>query len=191
MKVLAFNGSPRKGGNTEYLLREVFKPLEAAGIETELIQLGAKPLQGCTGCRTCAERQNQRCIFEDDPVNDWVQALIQADGVLLGSPTYYADITSNMKAFMDRVGYVVRQNGDLLRRKVGAGVLAVRRAGSIHGFDTMNHFFLVSQMMVPGSIYWNLGIGKEKGEVAQDAEGMETMRILGENIAWLLHKLHE
>ena len=141
MKVLAFNGSPRKGGNTEYLLREAMKPMEAAGIETEVIQLGSKPLQGCTGCRTCAERKNQRCIFEDDPVNDWVQKMIKADGILLGSPTYYADITSNTKAFIDRVGYIIRQNGDLMRRKVGAGVLAVRRGGSIHAFDSINHFF--------------------------------------------------
>jgi len=191
MKVLAFNGSPRKGGNTEYLLREAMKPMEAAGIETEVIQLGSKPLQGCTGCRTCAERKNQRCIFEDDPVNDWVQKMIKADGILLGSPTYYADITSNTKAFIDRVGYIIRQNGDLMRRKVGAGVLAVRRGGSIHAFDSINHFFLVSQMIVPGSIYWNLGIGKEKGEVANDGEGMETMRVLGENMTWLMQKIRD
>jgi multimeric flavodoxin WrbA len=190
MKVIAFNGSPRKG-NTEILIREVFAPFEEAGIETELVQIGGQVVRGCTGCRKCFENQDRRCILTEDSLNDWLEKLFAADGVILASPTYFADITPELKAFIDRSGYVALANGGLLRRKVGAGVVAVRRGGQVHAFDSINHYFFIQQMVVPGSCYWNMGIGREVGEVRDDEEGMRTMRILGENMAWLMKKLAE
>ena len=189
MKVVAFNGSARKDGNTAILIQKVFYELEQEGIETELIQFAGKAIHGCTGCRTCFKTKNNRCVIEDDPVNECIVKMINADGIILASPVYFSDITSEMKAFIDRAGYIGKANGQLFRRKVGASLAAVRRAGAIHALDSMNHFFLVSQMIMPGSFYWNLGIGRQKGEVEGDAEGMETMEVLGENMAWLLKKL--
>lgn len=186
MKVIGFNGSPRPDGNTAILLDRALEPIRAQGIETEIIQIGGTEIHGCRGCFACAKNKNRRCAFDDDQVNAWIAKMVEADGILLGSPTYFADLTSEMKALIDRAGFVVRVNGDLLRRKVGAAVVAVRRAGEIHAFDSINHFFLISQMIVPGSCYWNVGIGRDKGDVLKDEEGLKTMRILGENIAWLL-----
>jgi multimeric flavodoxin WrbA len=191
MQVVAFNGSPRKDGNTTALLHHALRALEAEGIETELIQLAGSKLQGCRACRACFRKQDQRCIIEDDMLNDCVQSMIAADGILLGSPTYFADLTAEMKALIDRAGFVGFANGRLWRRKVGAAVVAVRRAGSIHVFDSINHFFLINEMIVPGSTYWNVGIGREKGEVEEDEEGVRTMENLGRNMAWLLHRLKE
>ncbi|MBN1846678.1 MAG: flavodoxin family protein [Sedimentisphaerales bacterium] len=190
MKVVAFNGSARKDGNTAILVRRVFTELEAEGIETELVQLAGQTLRGCTACGACRDKRNQRCVIETDILNDCLAKMRAADGILLASPTYFADVTAEMKALIDRAGYVARSNGDMFRRKVGAAVVAVRRAGSIHAFDTMNHFFLISQMIVPGSIYWNMGIGRAIGEVERDEEGLETMQVLGRNLAWLLHTIH-
>lgn len=186
MKVVAFNGSPRRDGNTSRLIHEVFKPLAAAGIETELVQVGGTLLHGCTACYRCYETRNGRCIIESDPLNEWIEKIQQADGILLGSPTYFADVTAELKALIDRVGFVAGANGNFLKRKVGAAVIAVRRGGAIHAFDTINHLFLGREMIVPGSCYWNMGIGLEKGDVANDAEGLRTMTVLGEQIAWLL-----
>jgi len=190
MKVIAFNGSARPSGNTSILLDTVLKILEQEGIETERINMAGQTLKGCTACYGCAKRQNRRCVIESDPINTWIQKLCEADGVLLGAPVYFTDVPAEMKAFIDRVGFVARANGDLLKRKVGAAVVAVRRAGALHTFDTLNHFFTISQMVVPGSRYWNLGIGGRIGDVQLDEEGLETMRILGENMAWLLKKIH-
>lgn len=189
MKVVAFNGSPRKGGNTEQLLRAVFAPLEAAGIETELVQVGGTPLRGCIACMKCRERKDGRCALDGDMLNDCVARMREADGILLGSPTYFTDVSAELKALIDRAGYVALANGGLLRRKVGAAVVAVRRGGATHAFDTMNHLFLISQMVIPGGTYWNMGYGREKGEVAGDAEGLANMQCLGENMAWLLKAL--
>ncbi len=188
MQVVAFNGSARKNGNTAILVRRVFRELEAEGIGTELVQLAGKPVRGCLACGKCLENRDQRCVV-DDVVNECIAKMVAADGIILASPTYFTDVTAEMKALIDRAGYVVRANGDLLRRKVGAAVVAVRRAGGIHAYDTLNHFFGISQMIVPGSRYWNLGIGREIGEVESDAEGLETMAVLGHNMAWLLKKL--
>jgi multimeric flavodoxin WrbA len=188
MKVIAFNGSARKDGNTAILIREVFAELDAEGIETEMIQLAGKTIHGCTACRKCFENKNQRCAIDNDFANECIGKMLEADGIILASPTYFADVTTEMKALIDRAGYVARANPDMLKRKVGAAVVAVRRAGSIHTFDSINHFFLISQMIVPGSSYWNLGIGRAIGDVEQDKEGMETMRTLGRNMAWLLKK---
>ncbi len=189
MKVVAFNGSPRKNGNTAILLKRVLQVLENKGIETELIQLTGKPIHGCNACRTCFTKKNGRCVIEDDDVNTYIQKMREADGILLGSPTYFSMMTPELKALIDRTGYVARANHDLFKRKVGAAVVAVRRAGGIPTFDAINHFFLISQMIVPGSSYWNVGIGRNKGDVENDEEGMKTMDDLGKNMAWLMKKL--
>jgi len=190
MKVVAFNGSARRDGNTAILVRRVFSELEKEGIETELVQLAGQPIHGCAACGQCYKNRDQRCAVKNDIVNECIEKMRAADGIILASPTYFADVTSEMKALIDRAGYVARANNDMLQRKVGAAVVAVRRAGSIHAFDTINHFFLIGQMIIPGSSYWNMGIGRAKGEVEQDEEGLRTMQILGQNLAWLLKKIN-
>ena len=190
MKVTAFNGSPRPDGNTAALLGKVLEVLRRDGIETELVQLGGKAVQGCVACYRCFDKKDGQCARPDDLIGRCIEKMKASDGILLGSPTYFAAVTPQMKALIDRAGLVAKANGDLLRRKVGAAVVAVRRGGEIHAFDTMNHFFLIGQMIVPGSIYWNMGFGLGKGEVAGDEEGQRTMAALGENLAWLLKKLH-
>ncbi|MHB9154573.1 MAG: flavodoxin family protein [Endomicrobiales bacterium] len=191
MKVAAFNGSARKDGNTALLIKAVFEELNAAGIETELVQLAGKPVHGCRACRKCFSTKNRRCAFDDDFINECIEKMVRADGIILGSPVYFADVSTEMKALIDRAGYVSRANGDMLQRKAGAAVVAVRRAGAIHAFDTLNHFFLIGQMIIPGSSYWNIGMGREAGEVSKDQEGIDTMRALGRNMAWLLNRTGE
>jgi multimeric flavodoxin WrbA len=190
IKVVALNGSARKGGNTAILLRCVLKELENEGIETELIELSGAKIHGCLACRECSKNKDRRCAQKGDMGNALIDKMAEADGILLGSPTYVADVTPEIKALMDRACLVSKANGGLFRRKVGAGVVAVRRAGAIHAFDALNHFFLISEMIVPGSIYWNIGIGREIGDVERDEEGMQTMKILGQNMAWLLKKIN-
>ena len=189
MKVIAFNGSARKGGNTAILMGHALKEIEAEGIETEIFELAGKKIHGCIACGKCFENKDRRCSVRTDVLNECLEKMLAADGFILGSPTYFTDVSTEMKALIDRAGYVARANGDMLARKVGAAVVAMRRAGGIHAFDTLNHFFFISQMIVPGSNYWNLGIGREKGEVEKDAEGIETMKMLGRNMAWLLKKI--
>lgn len=189
MKVVAFNGSARKDGNTALLLRRVLGALEEEGIETELVQLAGRHLRGCRACRGCIERKDRRCVYNGDRMNEYIGKMLGADGIVLGSPVYFSMMTPEMKALIDRSGYVARANSDMFRRKVGAAVVAVRRAGAMTTLDALNHFFLISQMIIPGSSYWNLGIGHKKGEVENDAEGMRTMEDLGRNMAWLLKKL--
>ncbi|GFM38478.1 flavodoxin family protein [Desulfovibrio psychrotolerans] len=186
MKVVAFNGSPREGGNTEHLIKAVFVPLEEAGVETELVRIGGTGLRGCIACMKCRERKDGKCAIKNDDLNDYVEKMRQADGILLGSPTYFTDVTAEMQALIDRAGFVTLGNGAQLRRKVGAAVVAVRRGGATHVFDTMNHFFQISQMIVPGSTYWNMGYGLGPGQVTADEEGMNNMRNLGETMAWLM-----
>jgi multimeric flavodoxin WrbA len=190
MNVVAFNGSARKNGNTAILLKTALAELEREGIRTELIQLAGLTLSGCDACYTCREKKDGRCVIDTDPVNEYIEKILTADGILLGSPVYFGDITTNTKALMERAGLVVRVNGDLLKRKVGAGVVAVRRGGAMHALNSLNHLFTISQMIVVGSSYWNIGIGREASQVEQDDEGMRTMRTLGQNMAWLLKKLH-
>ena len=191
MKVIAINGSARKDGNTADLVRRVFEALEAEGIETEMIQLAGKTLRGCTACMKCFENKDGRCAVTGDVVNECIEKMTAADGIILASPTYFADISAELKALIDRAGLVSRACDFLFRRKVGAAVIAVRRGGEIHAFDSINHFFLISQMIVPGSSYWNFGFGLKPGDVADDEEGLETMKVLGENMAWLLKKTCE
>lgn len=189
LKVVAFNGSARKSGNTSILLKAVLNELERESIQTELIEMSGAKIHGCLACRECSRRKDGRCGQKNDMGNAWIEKMQQADGILLGSPTYVADISPEMKALIDRACLVSKANGGMFRRKVGAAVVAVRRAGAIHAFDAMNHFFLISEMIVPGSSYWNIAIGREIGDVERDAEGMETMQVLGRNMAWLLQKL--
>ncbi|HOV86915.1 MAG TPA: flavodoxin family protein [Syntrophobacteraceae bacterium] len=186
MKAVAFNGSARKDGNTAVLIKTVFEELEKEGIETELVQLAGRKIRGCTACFKCFTNKDQRCSVKEDYANECIEKMLAADAVILGSPTYFADVTAELKALIDRAGLVAIANDSMLRRKVGAAVVAVRRGGAVHAFDTINHFFLINQMIVPGSIYWNMGVGLEKGEVAKDEEGLRTMKVLGENMAWLL-----
>lgn len=190
MKVIAFNGSARQNGNTSILIRHVLEPLAQAGMATEVVALAGARLRGCTACMQCFATRDGRCAVEDDGLNDGIAKMLAADAIVLGSPTYFADVSAEMKALIDRAGMVAKANGDMLRRKVGAAVVAVRRAGAIHAFDSINHFFLISQMVVPGSSYWNVGIGLDKGDVSSDTEGLETMKTLGRNMAWLLQKIH-
>ena len=189
MYVVGFNGSARENGNTALLLGHVFAELSSEGIRTELVQLAGKRIRGCTACYRCFANRDRRCAVSGDIVNDCIGKMEAADGILLGSPTYFTDVSSEMKALIDRAGMVSRANGDMYRRKAGAAVVAVRRAGAIHAFDTMNHFFLIGQMIVPGSSYWNIGMGREIGDAGKDEEGIETMRTLGRNMAWLLKAL--
>jgi multimeric flavodoxin WrbA len=189
VKVVAFNGSARKDGNTAVLIKRVFSVLESEGFETELVQLAGEHLHGCTACRTCYEMKNSRCIIESDNVNAYIQKMIDADGIILGSPVYFSMMTPEIKALVDRAGYVARANSDVFKQKVGAAVVAVRRAGGIPTFDALNHFFMISQMIIPGSSYWNVAFGGKKGEVENDEEGMKTMDDLGRNMAFVLKKL--
>ncbi len=190
MKVIAFNGSPRKDGNTAALIREVQKELELQGIKTDTIHLKG-PIQGCIACFKCYEKKNGKCALENDVINDCIEKMAESDGIILGSPTYFADLTPELKALIDRAGFVSKANGDMFKNKAGAAVVAVRRAGAIHVFDSINHFFLISQMIIPGSSYWNIGMGLDEKDVEKDSEGMETMRTLGRNMAWLLKKINE
>lgn len=185
MYVLAVNGSPRKGGNTEILLQTALAPLKEAGWETEFVQLGGRPIQGCRACSKCSENKNEQCVFGKDVFNEIMAKMVAADAIILGSPTYFTDVTAEMKALLDRSGYVGLANGGLLRGKIGAAVVAVRRGGATHVFDTINHMYQMSQMIVPGSLYWNMGFGLAKGDVNDDAEGLRNMKNLGQTIAWL------
>ncbi|MCK4870976.1 MAG: flavodoxin family protein [Gammaproteobacteria bacterium] len=189
MKVVAFNGSPNKDGNTSQLLKMVLSQLEEEGIETELIWLGNKPMQGCIACYKCVENKDKHCALNNDPINGYIDKMLEADGIILGSPTYVSDLSSTLKALIDRAGLVAKVNVDMLKYKVGAAVSAVRRCGAAHVFSSINYFFLINQMIVPGSSYWNMGIGRSPGDVQNDQEGIDTMTDLGKNMAWLLKKI--
>ena len=190
MKVVAFNGSARKDGNTAILIKHVFKELEKEGIKTELVQLAGRKMQGCIACYKCFETKNKRCVVTDDIVNECIGKMEQAEGIILGSPTYFADCTAQIKALIERAGLVSKANGEMFRRKIGAAVVSVRRSGAIHAFDTLNHFFTIGQMITVGSSYWNIGVGREIGEVEKDEEGLLTMSVLGKNMAWLIKKVY-
>lgn len=190
MKVVAFNGSPRKNGNTAILIRHVLDELEKEGIETETVQIGGRSVHGCIACMKCFENKEKKCAIDNDIVNDCIEKMIEADGVILASPTYFADLTPEIKALIDRAGLVARADGGLFKYKVGAAVVAVRRAGSIHVFDSINHLFTATQMIIPGSTGWNVGIGLAEGDVEKDEEGIKAMHTLGQNMAWLLKKIN-
>ncbi len=190
MKVIGINGSPRKKGNTSFLINHVFEGLENEGIETELVQLAGKKLKGCIACFKCFSNKDKQCSVKNDGLNECVEKMIEADGILFGSPTYFSNVTAEMKALIDRAGLVSSANDFLFKQKVGAAVVAVRRAGSVTTFDALNHFFLYNQMVIPGSCYWNMAIGLNPGDVEKDDEGINIMKVLGKNMAWLLKKLN-
>jgi multimeric flavodoxin WrbA len=191
MKVLGINCSPKKGGNTELLINEVFKALEANGIKTEIFHLGNKNVNGCIVCMKCREAKDGKCHQKNTVINQCIGKMRNADAIIIGSPVYFSDLSAQAKALIDVAGYALRGAGNPLKRKPGAAVVAVRRAGAIHAFDSINHFFLINEMIIPGSSYWNIAIGGKKGEVLKDEEGMMTMRVLGENMAWLMKKIED
>jgi multimeric flavodoxin WrbA len=189
MQVIAVNGSARKDGNTFILLNAVLDEVQKEGIDTEIIQMAGQHLQGCIACYQCMKKKDGRCAVDKDMLNDTLAKLREADGILLGSPTYFSDVSANMRALIERAGFVARANDYMLKRKVGAGVIAVRRAGSIPALNSINLFLSYNQMIIPGSSYWNIALGRDPGDVRKDAEGLQTMKTLGQNMAWLLKKL--
>jgi len=189
MKVVALNGSARKDGNTAILINVALEELRADKIDAALVQMAGEKIAGCIACYQCAKTKDGKCAVKSDRFNDYFQMMRDADGILLGSPTYIADITANMKALLERATIVCRANGgDLFKRKVGAGIVAARRAGALQAFNVLNDFFLINQMIIVGSNYWNIGIGRNAGDVKNDAEGVQTMKVLGSSMAWLLKK---
>lgn len=190
MKVIGINGSPRKEGNTSILIQTVFNELNRQGIDTEMISLSGQNIRGCNACGVCMKQKNQQCIITDDFFNTYLEKMINADGIILGSPVYSAGVTSQIKALIDRASMVLAANRGLLKYKVGATVIAARRGGAIIAFDTLNHFLHSKEMFLVGSTYWNMGYGNVIGEVEQDQEGMANMKNIGENMAWLLKKIH-
>lgn len=186
MKVVAFNGSPRKDGNTSILIDTVLDELERLGIQTQKIHVGAKQLQGCAGCMKCWEKKDKRCALNKDSLNEWLEIMLSSDAIIFGSPVYCAGVSAQIKALIDRASMTACANGDMLQRKLGASIVAARRAGSVQTFGNLNLFFTITQMITVGSTYWNIGFGAEKGEVLRDPEGLQTMRNLAANMAWLL-----
>ena len=191
MKVVLFNGSPRKEGNTFHALQIVINELISNGIACEYFWIGNKKIQGCMACYQCAKNKDKKCSITTDSINTYIEKMLQADGIVIGSPTYFANVSAPTKAFIDRVGLVSKVNGDILKHKVGAAVVAVRRQGATHVFSSINFFFLINQMFVVGSSYWNLGIGHNPGDIKEDKEGILTFKNLGKNIAYLLCKLNK
>lgn len=191
MKVVLFNGSPRKDGNTFHALQILIKELNSKGIECEYIWIGNQKLQGCMACYQCAENQDNKCSITTDKINTYLEKVIKSDGIVIGSPTYFANVSAPIKAFIDRVGLVSKVNGDILKHKVGAAVVAVRRQGATQVFSSINFFFLINQMFVVGSSYWNLGIGKNPGDIKNDKEGIQTFHNLGKNMTFLLQKINK
>ncbi|RWX46706.1 Multimeric flavodoxin WrbA [Candidatus Electrothrix aarhusensis] len=185
MYALAVNGSPRKGGNTEALLKEVLGELDNEGWETEVIKVGGTDIRGCLACNGCFKNQDNQCVQKKDAFNEIYSKMIKADAIILGSPVYFAAVGADLKAFIERAGYVAFANNHAFAGKIGAAVVAVRRGGATHTFDSINHMFQMSQMILPGSTYWNMGFGLNKEDVQDDTEGMANMRHLGRAIGWL------
>ena len=191
MKVVAFNGSPRPNGNTAQGIRIVFGELQKEGIETEFVQLGGRKVFGCLACGKCWETKNNRCIRQDDEMNGFIQKMQEADGIIIGSPTYFSNVSTEVKALIDRAGFVTKANGgDLLRGKVGASVISVRRAGSTFVYSAINFFFGIAEMIIPSSSYWNMTLSLEPGDVQKDEEGIDTFKTLGKNMARLLKQVN-
>jgi multimeric flavodoxin WrbA len=189
MRVLGISGSPRHGGNTDLLINTALGVLTEQGLETEFLSLADRTIQPCLACGGCMKSEVVQCL-QDDPAFDGIlEKFAAADGILIGSPVYFGSATPQTMSLLDRVGYVSRRHPQLLRRKVGAAIVVARRAGRTFTFAQLNYFFLISEMIVPGSSYWNVATGREKGEVEDDHEGMETVKTLARNMAWLMQKL--
>lgn len=191
MKVVAFNGSPRINGNTAGSLKIVLDELAKEGIETKLVQLGGQKVFGCLACGKCGERQDNKCARQDDKMNDFIQKVQEADGILIGSPTYFSNVSTEVKAFIDRCGYVNKANGgNILRGKAGAAVVSVRRAGSNFTYAAINFFFGIAEMVIPTSSYWNMTLSRDLGDIEKDEEGIRTFQTLGKNMAKLLKQIN-
>lgn len=186
MKVIAINGSPHPQGNTYQALKVVGDELTKENIEFEILQIGNQPIRGCMGCNMCFKNRNEKCVMTTDSLNDLIQKMKTADGILLGSPVHYSGIAGTMKCFLDRAFYVAGANGDWFRHKIGAALVAVRRSGGSSTLDGLYHYLSYAEMLIPTSNYWNIIHGLKPGEILQDAEGMQIMQVLGRNMAWLL-----
>jgi multimeric flavodoxin WrbA len=189
MKVTAFNGSARKDGNTAILINIALDEIRKEGIETELIQLSGSKIRGCMACYKCKTNLDRKCAVKNDELNDWILKMEESDGIIFGSPTYFTNVSSEMSSLINRSGLVARANGDMFKYKAAAAVVAVRRGGAIHAYESITNFFLANHMIVPGTNYWNVGIGKDPGDVLKDEEGILTMQNLGKNMAWLIKKI--
>jgi multimeric flavodoxin WrbA len=186
MKVVAFNGSPKPEGNTYHAIKIVLGELEKNGIETEIICVGNKAIGGCLACNKCVKNRDEQCSVKTDKVNEWIQKMKLADGIIIGSPVHYSGMGGNMKSFLDRAFYVAGANGSLFRHKVGAAVVAVRRSGGLTTFNALNHYLHYAEMLIPSSNYWNVIHGTRPGEALQDEEGVQIMQVLGRNMAYLM-----
>jgi len=191
MKVVAFNGSPRVNGNTQQAIEIVFEELRREGVETELVQIGNKRFSGCIGCRKCQETKDMKCIISDDGMNEIIMKMKEADGIIIGSPVYYGNITVPVKALIERCGTVSRANGNFMRRKTGAAVTSVRRAGSNFTYSAINFFFGILEMVIPSSTYWNMTLSMAPGDIQKDDEGKTVFVNLGKNMAWVMKKTAE
>jgi multimeric flavodoxin WrbA len=186
MNVVAFNGSPKKNGNTALALQTVAEQLESNQIHTEIVHVGNQLIHGCIACGKCAENNNDQCAFRNDNVNEWIQKIVNADGLLLGSPVYFAGINGTLKSFLDRAGYVLARKRATLRYKVAAAVVAVRRSGGSAALDTLNHYIQFFEMIQPAANYWNIVHGRTPGEILKDEEGQQILKTLGNNMGWLM-----
>jgi multimeric flavodoxin WrbA len=190
MKVTAFNGSARKDGNTAILINIALEEIRKEGIDTKLIQLSGAKIRGCMACYKCTTNLDKKCAVKNDELNGWIAKMEESDGIIFGSPTYFTNVTSEMSSLINRAGLVARANGDMFKHKAAAAVVSMRRGGATHAYDSINHFFLSNHMIVPGTNYWNIGIGRDIGDVLKDEEGILTMQNVGKNMAWLLKKIH-
>jgi multimeric flavodoxin WrbA len=190
MNILLFNGSPRESGNTAFLLNHMIEIFENNNASAEFIQLGGQLIRGCTACMICKEKKDEKCYYDDDPINEYIQKMKNADVIIIASPVYFSQMTTETKALIDRCGYTIGANGKFLSRKIGAGFAVARRAGMMPTFHSINDFFFINDMIVPGSKYWNVGVAKEEGEIEKDTEGIQIAARLAENILWLHNKLN-
>lgn len=190
IKVIGFNGSPRSDGNTFIAIQTIFAELEKENIKTDLIHIGEELIHGCKGCNICKKSKNRFCASDNDILNSCLEKMYESEGIIIGSPVYFGSVTPPVKALIERTGCCARAGGFLLKRKICTSVVAVRRQGAVDTLNQINNLFYVNQTIMPFSLYWNIGIGREKGEVKNDKEGMETFRVLGENMAWLLKKIN-
>jgi len=196
MKVTAFNGSPRKNGNTSIAINILLEQLEKEGIETEMVQVGGMNINPCKACDKCRKVKDGFChgykVDKKDILNDYLKKIYESKGLIIGSPVYFGSVTPETKSLIDRVGYCARSTGmdNLLKRKVCSGVAVVRRQGAGTTLEQINNLFALCEVIVPYSSYWNMVMGKEKGEILNDKEGINNLKNLGNNMAWLLKKLY-
>ncbi|MGL5978354.1 MAG: flavodoxin family protein [Erysipelotrichaceae bacterium] len=186
MNVVAINGSPKQNGNTAAALAIMQARFEQQGIEFETIHVGNQPLQGCTGCGGCAKMRNETCVHNQDLVNESIQKLKAADGIVLASPVYFSNMPGTMKCFLDRVFYVSTMNRNLFAHKVGASLCVLRRSGGVETFNALNHYLNYSQMLLPASNYWNVIHGARPDEIYQDLEGVQIIETLVDQMVYVL-----